>query len=219
MKNEKRRLVLGGILLGAFVVWTVLVLTIDVQPWGQNGTNIGFATLNTWFHGLTGVHMGIYVVTDWLGLVPVFICMLFGCVGLLQLVQRKSIFKVDYDILILGIYYIVVILGYLVFERIPINYRPIPIEGVMEISYPSSTTLLVLSVMPTLIEQTSRRMQNVAAHRCIKVATVLFSAFMVMGRLFSGVHWLTDIVGGILLSAGLFCIYLAVVQRGHKSEK
>ena len=215
MKREKRKLLLGLALLVAFIIWTVLVLTIDVQPWGQNGTNIGFATLNCWFHQLTGVHMGIYVITDWLGLVPIFVCMLFGCIGFVQLLQRRSLFKVDYDILILGIYYIVVILGYLVFEMIPINYRPILIEGVMEVSYPSSTTLLVLSVIPTLIEQSNRRLQNVAIQRGIQVVVILFSSFMVIGRLIAGVHWFTDIVGGVLLSAGLFCIYKALVLVGN----
>ena len=214
MKREKRKLLLGLALLVAFIIWTVLVLTIDVQPWGQNGTNIGFATLNCWFHQLTGVHMGIYVITDWLGLVPIFVCMLFGCIGFVQLLQRRSLFKVDYDILILGIYYIVVILGYLVFEMIPINYRPILIEGVMEVSYPSSTTLLVLSVMPTVIEQTGRRLQNAVVQRAIRIVVILFTSFMVIGRLISGVHWVTDIVGGVLLSAGLFFIYEAFVLIG-----
>ncbi len=214
MKRGKRKLLLGMTLLVAFVIWTALILTVDVQPWGQNGTNIGFAILNCWFHQLTGVHMGIYVITDWLGLVPIFVCMLFGCIGFVQLLRRRSLFKVDYDILILGIYYIVVILGYLVFEMIPINYRPILIEGVMEVSYPSSTTLLVLSVMPTVIEQTGRRVQNAVVQRAIRIVVILFSSFMVIGRLISGVHWATDIVGGVLLSAGLFFIYEAIVLMG-----
>ena len=214
MKRGKRKLLLGMTLLVAFVIWTALILTVDVQPWGQNGTNIGFAILNCWFHQLTGVHMGIYVITDWLGLVPIFVCMLFGCIGFVQLLRRRSLFKVDYDILILGMYYIVVILGYLVFEMIPINYRPILIEGVMEVSYPSSTTLLVLSVMPTVIEQTGRRVQNAVVQRAIRIVVILFSSFMVIGRLISGVHWATDIVGGVFLSAGLFFIYEAFVLMG-----
>lgn len=212
MKNWEKTLVAGCMLVVAFVIWTVLILTVDVQPWGQNGTYIGFATFNCWFHQLTGAHMWIYTVTDWLGLVPVFVCMTFGGVGLTQWIKRRSLFKVDGDIIILGVYYVIVILEYLVFEIIPINYRPILIEGRMEVSYPSSTTLLVLSVMPTLIEQTSRRVKNETIKKIIYVLTIIFSAFMVIGRLFSGVHWFTDIVGGVLLSAGLFLIYKACVM-------
>ena len=208
----------GITLVGAFIVWTVLILLVDVQPLGQNGTNIGFATFNLWFHHLTGVHMSIYTITDWLGLVPIFVCMFFGGLGLRQLIQRKSLFQVDYDILVLGVYYIVVIIGYLVFEMLPINYRPILIEGVMEVSYPSSTTLLVLSVMPTLIFQAKIRLKNQIMKRIITVLTSAFMAFMVIGRLVAGVHWFTDIVGGILLSAGLFCMYRAAVLKRMKNQ-
>ena len=217
-QSGKRTLFLGITLIVFFIIWTALIQIIDVQTIGQNGTNIGFATFNSWFHKLMGVHLAIYVVTDWLGLVPVFVCMLFGMVGLVQLMQRRSLFKVDYDILGLGVYYMLVIAGYLIFEMLPINYRPILINGAMEASYPSSTTLLVLSVMPTLVFQVNRRIKNRFFQKMISIITNLFSFCMVIGRLVSGVHWFTDIVGGILLSGGLFYIYKAVVMLNCKEE-
>ena len=212
MKEKGKRLLwIGCIFIAGFAIWTLLIQAVDVQPLGVNGTNIGFATINCWFHRLIGVHMMLYTITDWLGLIPIFICMIFGVMGLVQLIQRRSLLKVDYDIIFLGIYYMIVILGYLIFEMIPINYRPILIEGFMEASYPSSTTLLVLCVMPTLSEQVNRRSQNEIVKKVIKDLVICFSAFMVFGRLISGVHWLTDIVGSIMLSVGLFCIYKAAV--------
>ena len=211
-KNAKRLFLTGSMFLVAFVVWTLLIQSVDVQPIGQNGTKIGFATFNTWFHHLTGVHMAIYTITDWLGLVPIFICMIFGGVGFVQLIKRRSLFKVDFDIIFLGIYYVIVIFGYLIFEMIPINYRPILIEGFMEASYPSSTTLLVLSVMPTFIFQVKRRVKNTIAIKVMSIIAMLFSMFMVIGRWICGVHWFTDIIGSILLSAGLFYSYRAVVM-------
>ncbi len=219
MKEKgKRLLFMGNIFIVAFVIWTLLLQEVDVQPLGVNGTNIGFATFNCWFHKLTGVHMEIYHITDWLGLVPIFICMIFGCVGFVQMIKRRGLLKVDCDIIILGLYYMIVIVGYLVFEMVPINYRPILIEGFLEASYPSSTTLLVLCVMPTLIEQMNRRSENAAVKRIIKVLVICFSIFMVLGRLLSGVHWFTDIVGSIVLGAGLFCIYKAVVLLCYKGK-
>ena len=217
-KNGKRLLFLGSIFIGVFIIWTVLIQKVDVQPLGVNGTNIGFSKINCWFRQLTGVHMGIYNITDWLGLVPVFTCMIFGGMGIAQLIKRRSLLKVDYDIIFLGIYYIIVIWGYLIFEMIPINYRPILIEGVMEASYPSSTTLLVLGVMPTLIEQVNRRSESVIFKGTINAFAICFSVFMVLGRLISGVHWLTDIVGAIMLSLGLFCIYKASVLLCYKGK-
>ena len=162
--------------------------------------------------------MLIYTITDWLGLVPLFICMIFGGIGFVQFVKRRSLFKVDYDIIFLGVYYIIVIFGYLIFEMIPINYRPILIEGFMEASYPSSTTLLVLSVMPTLIEQVNRRLEKDVIKKIISILTIFFSTFMVLGRLVSGVHWFTDIVGSVFLSTGLFCIYKAIILLWYKGK-
>ena len=206
MKGRKE-LLTGIILLSAFALWTFMILNVDVQNVGQKGTAVGFAAFNTWFHNITGVHLWLYNVTDWLGLVPVFICMCFGVLGLVQLIKRRSLFKVDIDIILLGVYYILVIFGYLIFEMIPINYRPILINGVMEASYPSSTTLLVLSVMPTLILQIKRKCENKALRNTVYIFAVLFSAFMVLGRLVAGVHWATDIIGSVLLSFGLFELY------------
>ena len=210
MKN--RKLITAFSLLLSFVIWTLLILTIDVKPVGVNDTDIGFAILNTWFHKLIGVHMSLYMITDWLSLFPLSVCSLFAGIGLGQLIKRKSLKKVDKDIILLGIYYLLVIICFVGFEFMPINYRPILIEGVMEVSYPSSTTLLVLSVMPTLIFQAKRRLTNGTFRNLVCIFTYFYSAFMVIGRLFSGVHWLTDIIGGILLSAGLFLMYVAIVE-------
>ena len=210
-KNGKKLLISGTALLVMFAIWTWLVQCVDVQPAGPSGTEIGFATFNCWFHSITGVHMAIYTITDWSGLVPILVCMAFGGMGLTQLIKRKSLFKVDRDLIFLGIYYVVVIWGYLIFEMIPINYRPILIDGILEASYPSSTTLLVLSVMPTLIFQVNRRSANPVLKEIVRGLTVLFSAFMVIGRLIAGVHWFTDIVGAVILSTGVYCLYKAMV--------
>ena len=210
-KNGKKQLITGVSFMLVFVIWTWLIQKVDVQPVGQKGTDVGFAAFNCWFHKLTGVHMGLYTITDWLGLVPVFVCIVFGGIGLWQLIKRKNLFKVDTDLIYLGIYYVIVIFGYLFFEMCPINYRPILIEGILEASYPSSTTLLVLSVMPTLVLQANRRIENRYLKRIIYAFTSVFSAFMVIGRLVSGVHWFTDIMGAVFLSTGLFYLYKAVV--------
>ena len=217
--KAKRVLIVGIALLLAFVLWTFLIINVDVQNVGQRGTTVGFAAFNTWFHQITGVHMRLYIITDWLGLVPVAICMCFGSLGLVQLMRRRRLFKVDPDIILLGIYYIIVIGAYLIFEMIPINYRPIPIDGFMEASYPSSTTLLVLSVIPTLILQIKRRCKSKTISYIVYTFAVSFSAFMVIGRLIAGVHWATDIIGSFLLSIGLFEIYHAAVQYTDKRKE
>lgn len=216
--KRKTTMTEGLALLTAFILWTMLIRTVDVQAIGPEGTKVGFAALNGWFHQMTGVHWAIYTVTDWLGLVPILFCAAFGVMGLVQWIRRKHILKVDADILLLGGYYILVILGYLLFEMIPINYRPVLVEGYLEASYPSSTTLLVLSVMPTLAFQAKRRAKNKITRSALIVFSILFSAFMVISRTVAGVHWLTDIIGAVLLSAGLYRFYqesVLLTERKH----
>ena len=217
--KEKRNLLTGVGLIGAFALWTVLIQRVDVQVVGQNGTKIGFADFNEWFHQLTGVHMTLYTITDWLGLVPIFICLCFGVMGLVQLIKRRSLLRVDSDILLLGVYYVMVIECYLIFEMITINYRPVLIEGRLEASYPSSTTLLVLSVMPTLMFQANMRVSNAMIRKAVAVFVVAFSVFMVIGRLISGVHWATDIIGSVLFSAGLYMLYRSAVLYADNAKK
>lgn len=209
--KEKRNLLTGIGLIAAFILWTVLVQCVDVQPVGQNGTNIGFAAFNVRFHQLTGENMTLYKITDWLEIVPILICVGFAILGLVQLIKRRSIRRVDPDILMLGVYYVVVFLCYLIFEMIPINYRSVLIEGKLEASYPSSTTLLVLAVLPTLMLQAFRRATKPLIRSLSAVFTIAFSAFMVIGRLLSGVHWVTDIIASVILSAGLFLVYRSAV--------
>lgn len=213
MKKEGKKFAVAALcLLAAFVLWTVMVCLIDVQPIGPENSAVGFAAINGAFHALTGVHMAIYDLTDLLSVIPLGFVAAFGLQGLVQLIRRKDLRKVDGDILVLGGFYIVVLAFFCLFEVLDINYRPVLIEGVLEASYPSSTTMLALCVMPSVMLQVGKRMKDGAAKSCVLVLLFAFTAFMVIGRLISGVHWLTDIIGGVLLSAGLVLAYLAALR-------
>ena len=220
MKNtDKKKFLIGAGFLAAFVLWTVLVSLVDIRAIGPNGSSVGFAALNGYVHERIGVNIPLYTITDWLGFVPIGVAFGFAILGLVQWIKRKSLLKVDRDIIFLGIYYVVVILGYLLFEMVSINYRPILIDGFMEASYPSSTTLLVLSVMPTVVVQGNRRLKNKIVQKVISSVVIAFSSFMVIGRMISGVHWLSDIVGALLLGLGVFWLYVAAIEFGCWNDK
>ncbi len=199
-------------MLVAFLLWTAAIRLVDVQVIGPQESSVGFATINQFVHNLTGAHMSLYTITDWLGLVPFGFVMGFALLGLIQWIRGKHLLKVDYSILVLGGFYIVVMAAYVLFEVLVINYRPVLINGYLEISYPSSTTMLVMCVMPTAIMQFDTRIKNDALKRCVTSAITVFIVFMVIGRLVSGVHWFTDIIGGALLSAGLVLMYRAIIS-------
>ncbi len=213
MKKRTKALLYGGLaLLGAFGLWTAVVLLVDRQAVGPLESVVGLATMNAAFHDLTGVHMFLYVWTDWLGSVPIGTVFGFALLGLGQWIKRRRFWRVDRSVLILGCYYVVVMGVYVLFEAVTVNYRPVLIDGYPETSYPSSTTLLVLCVMPTALSQLWTRVNRPFLRRGISAVIVAFTVFMVVGRMISGVHWISDIVGGMLVSGGLVCLYEAAVR-------
>ena len=208
MRKENRKKVCAAVcMLAAFGLWTVLVGMVDVQAIGPEGSAVGFAAMNRWVHDLTGVHLFLYAATDWLSLIPLGVVLGFGLLGLSQWIERKSLWKVDRSILALGGFYLVVMAVFAFFEVFVVNYRPVLIQGVLEGSYPSSTTMLVMCVMPTAGMQFHARIKNDTLRRWVSVAVTGFTVCMVGARLWSGVHWCSDIIGGALLSAGLVLLY------------
>lgn len=214
MKNtNKISFLLALVFLACFVLWTFLLGHIDVAPIGPCGSEVGFSTINGFIHKTLGVNMKLYTLTDWLGLLPIGVALGFAVLGFVQLLQRKSLLGVDRCILTLGGFYAVIIGVYIIFELIIVNYRPVLIDGRLEASYPSSTTVLVLCVMSTAVMQLKSRIKDRKLKVCVCVSIILFSAFMVICRLISGVHWLSDIIGGILLSAGLVTAYYGIAYE------
>ena len=208
-RKEISQFILGGILLILFVLFTWSLTFIDVQPIGPNGSSVAYASINHAVHKLFGVNMTLYNTTDWTGVVAIFIALGFAVIGLVQWVKCKRILKVDSSILILGVFYILVFSAYVFFEFHVINRRPVLINGILEASYPSSTTMLAMCVLPTAMMQFHRLIKNTKIRNAINVLCGLFTAFMVIGRLICGVHWFTDILGGLIFSVAMILLYCA----------
>lgn len=215
----KKHLIIGFSLLAVFIVFTVLVSFVDVKAIGRQGSDVGFATANETFRNFTGYHEGLYDFTEILGYLCFVPIAVFGLLGLYQMVKRKSLLKVDKDILLLGCFYAVLLAAYVLFEKLVINYRPeFAGETVLEPSYPSSHTLLFGGVMATTVMQLLKRIRNSAVKWIAVCAVVLSAILVVFGRLFSGVHWLTDILGGMLLGTSLVWMYYFAVAFVGKKE-
>ena len=211
-KKTQKNFIGCALLLCAFVLWTLVVLFVDVKLTGPYDSKVGLATANSFFHKLTGVNMALYDATDLLGIVPIAFVFGFGVLGLCQLIKRKNIKKVDFDLLALAGFYVIVAAVFVFFEIFVVNYRPILIDGALEASYPSSTTLLVMCIMPTSAIQLEKRIKSKKLKANLNTIIYLFAAFMVLARLVSGVHWLSDIVGGALLSLFLVFTYKEIIK-------
>jgi undecaprenyl-diphosphatase len=217
MKKRYIFAVFTGLLFAALIV---LLKKYDVAKVGPAGTSIGFSHINVKFHEMTGVNMRWYEITDYLGYAAIGVCGIFALAGLIQLIKRRSLFKVDRDILALGGLFAAVIGFYVLFEKIIINYRPIIMPGATEpeASFPSSHTMLILTVtmavMLIIDDYTGWGLSTI-----IKMLCVLAALTAVGGRLYCGVHWLTDIIGGVLLSLTLLILFSGITAEGNSNAR
>ena len=217
-RKATSQFILGGILLVFFVLFTWSLTFIDVQPIGPNGSSVAYARINKAVHNLFGVSMTLYNITDWAGVVAIFIALGFAILGLAQWINRKHIWKVNSSILILGVFYILVVGAYAFFEFHVINRRTVLINGILEASYPSSTSMLAMCVLPTAMMQFRRLIKNTSIRNAVNTLCGLFTAFMVIGRLVCGVHWFTDIIGGLVFSIAMILLYCSANNFILKTE-
>ena len=214
MNKIKFNLIITASLFLVFILFTVAVMVVDVNAIGPKGSEVGLSAINAFFANKIGFNKGIYKLSEVLGYVTFLVIAGFAGLGIYQLIKRKCICKVDISILLLGCFYVLVFACYFLFEIVEINYRPILFdEGELEASYPSSPTLLSLCVMSSAIIVIKDIFSN---KKPIVIASYvgdgLLMALTVIGRLLAGVHWFSDIVAGILLSAALISAFYTALS-------
>ena len=217
MKSKRRNFFISAILILLAIGFTVLVKVVDVKQVGVNETSIGFWAVNQFVFNLFGVNMIWYHITDWIGLVPIFMSMAYALIGFVQLVKRKSLFKVDKEIIILGIFYIIVIGLYLFFEKVIVNYRPILMDGFIEASYPSSHTLMTICLCGSSII-VNKKLFNNKITKFMNILSIAIILITIIGRLISGVHWFTDIIGGSFISIALLMTLYSTINLIKKES-
>ncbi len=215
MKNRKNILICILLVLLS-IIYTILVKYVDTSIIGPNGSVVGFSSLNSFVFNLTGNNMTLYKITEILGIIPILIALMYAVIGLIQVIDRKSL-KVDKELIALGILYIIVILIYAFFEKCIINYRPVLIDGVLEASYPSSHTLLSICICGSALLINKYLFNNKKIYKYINIVSIISMVLIVLGRLLSGVHWASDIIGSIIISITLLKIletyYLSIKKE------
>lgn len=204
MKNKKNILICILLVLLS-IIYTILVKYVDTSIIGPNGSVVGFSSLNSFVFNLTGNNMTLYKITEILGIIPILIALMYAVIGLIQVIDRKSL-KVDKELIALGILYIIVILIYAFFEKCIINYRPVLIDGILEASYPSSHTLLSICICGSALLINKYLFNNKKIYKYINIISIISMVLIVLGRLLSGVHWASDIIGSIIISITLLKI-------------
>ena len=211
MNSVKRDFKRPLVMLVVTILFSVLTFVVDRKPIGYDGTSVGFSSINGLFAGSFGYNPVMDTLSDIAMYLSFLVVAAFAFFGVMQLIRGKSLSKVDKVIIGLGILYVIVAVLYVAFDKIPINYRPIlqPGETELETSFPSTHTLVICTVLGSGIVAVKRLFKNEMTVRVLKIAFIAIMAIGVCARLFAGVHWLTDIVAGLLFSVTLVSLYTA----------
>ena len=211
MEIKRKNMIISITLIIVAIIYTILVKTVDVQPVGAAGSDIGFSTINKPISEKIGTNMTLYEITEILGKIAICVAAVYAIIGLIQFIKRKSILKVDKELIFLGASYIDVMLIYIFFEKVIINFRPILMEGVLEASYPSSHTLIAMCIFGSAILVNRQIFKN----KFTKVLNIIFALLIIVTIVFrfvAGVHWFTDIIGGILISSCLLMTLYSILD-------
>lgn len=217
----KKCAVISAVFLAMFLLLIILLKTADVQPVGPNSSSIGLAGINTALSTskngeLSPMNNFFYNLTEIIGYVAILLALCFAAAGVFQLVKGKSFAKVNTGIYLLGGVYVLLGIIYVFFEKAVVNFRPIIIDGDLEAAFPSSHTLLSLCIFATAMLHILRQGKGK------KAVKPIFAGLMVLataGRLLSGVHWFTDILGSILLSGAVIFAYAAAASAFAPRKK
>ena len=211
MKKNIRNIIMSFIMTVFSGVYVYLAKTLDVKAIGPNNTSVGFSTINKAYADMIGSNMTIYKLTEIFGLLVFIIVGVYGIIGIYQLFKRKSLFKVDREIIGLGILYVLMISVYLIFDKIAINYRPIIIDGELEPSFPSSHTMLAICTCVSSLMVYKKYVPNKYNYLVLFTTTLLLT-LVFLGRAISGVHWISDILGGVIISLTLLTYFYTIIK-------
>ena len=198
-----------------FIIWTVLVKVVDTAAIGPMDTVVGFSSVNGSVHNVLGTSDLWYSVSKILGYLAIALCGVFAVIGAVQLVQRKSLARVDKKLIAAGVIYLCVIIAYVLFDKLVINYRPVimPDNTVPEASYPSTHAMLGCVGYGVGAILLPDYLNNNSLAGIVRAVCWVLAVLTVVSRLLSGVHWLTDIIGGIIISAFFLTLYYAAYRK------
>lgn len=202
-RTKEKSLALFLIFLALSIVFTISLKFVDVEPVGPENGYVGFSKLNAAFHDAFGYNSLLHNTTEYLGYIGAIFPLFFFCMGVYQLFKRKSIKKVDSCIYAAGVFYIVLIIVYELFEKLAINCRPVIIDNIIEPSYPSSHTFLTITFCLSTVLLNTLAYKKYSWAKPMNICAIILAIAIPIGRLFSGVHWLTDIFGGVLIAMTL----------------
>lgn len=218
MKKEAINFILAIVFLVLSAGFIYGCKNINVDKVGPNKVEVGYSSINEKVFNKLGKNDKYDKISDYLLYEAMATVGIFGVIGLYQLIRRKSLLKIDGDIWMLAWYYVLVVAVYVGFDKLSINLRPILTEKGAEPSFPSSHTLITFCFLGVTMIQASDRVRKKALRWFINIVCIGSMLAMPILRLLAGMHWFSDVVGGIIIGHVFVLAYKAFYLRHRRKN-
>ena len=136
---------------------------------------------------------------------------IFAILGFCQWIKRKSLKKVDKELLWAILPFILMVATYIVFDKfIILNTRP---NGSSEPSFPSTHTMVVATIFLITAIILPKYIKSRAARIVLDLMMLAFVVLVSIGRVLANMHWISDVVGGLVFAAIFATIYYLIIRR------
>ena len=200
----------------AFVLWTILVKTVDVGEY-YNGTKLGFYHLNYKFGDLVtefGKYEFMRTVSDILLYVSFGYVGILVVIGVIQIIKYKSFKKINPIFFFLAGAYVLVVILYGFFELVHVNYAPDSLAENLKASYPSTHVFVggCFYLLNSYVLLKFLWVKDDLFKTLIHLSTVILTCLLVLTRLLAVKHWLTDIIGSVILMLAVYFLFIGMCR-------
>ncbi len=141
---------------------------------------------------------------------------IFVILAICQWISRKSLKKVDKELLWFPLPLALVAATYVVFDKfLVLNTRP---DGSGEPSFPSTHVMVATTIFLLAAIVLPKYIKSKVACAVLYVFMLAFIALVSAGRVLANKHWLSDVLGALGFAIVFALIYYLIIRR-YKNAK
>ncbi|MBQ3436419.1 phosphatase PAP2 family protein [Candidatus Saccharibacteria bacterium] len=141
----------------------------------------------------------------------------FAVLGLVQWISRKSLKKVDKQLLWMPLPLLLMAITYVVFDKfIILNVRP---NGSGEPSFPSTHVMVVATIFFVVALALPKYIKSKTARIVLELFIAALIGLTCVGRVVSQMHWISDTIGALVFAFIFSEIYRQIIKKRKKSDE